>query len=58
MGLGSQFGGLYRVTSATHIFDSSGYRTNFKVRKEVWFGRIPVPSGHGALLRVQGQSVN
>jgi len=56
-GLGSQFGGLYRITSATHTFDSSGYRTNFKVRKEVWFGGIPVPSGPGGLVRVQGQSV-
>ena len=58
IGLGSQFSGLYRITSATHTFDGSGYRTNFKVRKEVWFGGIPVPSGPGGLLRVQGQSVN
>jgi len=57
VGLGSQFGGLYRVTSATHTFDGSGYRTSFKVRKEVWFGSIPVPTGQGALLRVQGQGV-
>jgi len=56
-GLGSQFGGLYRITSATHTFDSGGYRTNFKVRKEVWFGGIPVPTGPGGLVRVQGQSV-
>lgn len=56
-GLGSQFSGLYRITSATHTLDASGYRTNFKVRKEVWFGGIPVPSGPGGLLRVQGQSV-
>jgi len=58
IGLGHQFSGLYRITSATHTFDGSGYRTNFKVRKEVWFGGIPVPSGPGGLLRVQGQSVN
>jgi hypothetical protein len=57
VGLGSQFSGLYRITSATHTFDSSGYRTNFKVRKEVWFGGIPVPSGPGGLVRVQGQRV-
>jgi len=56
-GLGSQFSGLYRITSATHTFDSSGYRTTFQVRKEVWFGGIPVPSGPGGLLRVQGQSL-
>lgn len=52
-GLGSQFGGLYRVTSATHSFDGSGYKTSFKARKEVWFGSIPVPKG----LRLQGQRV-
>jgi uncharacterized protein len=56
-GLGSQFSGLYRITSATHTLDTGGYRTNFKVRKEVWFGGIPVPSGPGGLVRVQGQSV-
>jgi uncharacterized protein len=57
IGLGSQFSGLYRITSATHTLDGSGYRTNFKARKEVWFGGIPVPSGPGGLLRVQGQAV-
>ncbi|HUJ10357.1 MAG TPA: hypothetical protein VL171_10045 [Verrucomicrobiae bacterium] len=41
-GLGIQFGGLYRVTSATHTLDASGYRTHFEVRKEVWFGSIPL----------------
>jgi hypothetical protein len=41
-GLGRQFGGLYRVTSATHTIDGSGYRTQFKVRKEIWFGSIPL----------------
>jgi phage protein D len=40
-GLGQQFGGLYRVTSATHTIDSSGYRTSFEVRKEIWFESIP-----------------
>jgi hypothetical protein len=58
VGLGSQFSGLYRITSTTHTFDGSGYKTNFKVRKEVWFGGIPVPSGPGGLLRVQGQSIH
>jgi hypothetical protein len=56
-GIGGQFGGLYRVTSATHTFDSSGYRTQFDVRKEVWFGSIPLPKGPGGLLRVQGQRI-
>jgi hypothetical protein len=44
-GTGDQFSGLWRVTSATHTFDGSGYRTSFEVRKEVWFGSIPVPKG-------------
>jgi phage protein D len=43
-GLGTQFGGLYRVTSATHTIDGGGYRTNFEVRKEIWFGSIPLAS--------------
>ncbi len=42
-GLGEQFGGLYRVVSADHTIDSSGYRTAFEVRKEVWFGSVPTP---------------
>jgi len=40
-GLGVQFGGLYRVTSATHTLDQGGYRTAFELRKEIWFGSIP-----------------
>ena len=36
-GIGEQFGGLYRVTSATHTIDGGGYRTQFDARKEVWF---------------------
>jgi hypothetical protein len=36
-GVGKQFGGYYRVTSSTHTIDSSGYRTQFDVRKEIWF---------------------
>ena len=54
----SQFGGLYRVTSATHTLDQSGYRTTFELRKEIWFGSIPAaPAGRdpdhavGAVLR-------
>jgi uncharacterized protein len=56
-GLGGQFGGLYRVTSATHTIDGSGYRTSFEVRKEVWFGSIPLPKGVAGLVRVQGQTL-
>jgi uncharacterized protein len=56
-GIGGQFGGLYRITSATHTLDGSGYRTQFEARKEVWFGSIPIPKGASSLLRVQGQSL-
>jgi hypothetical protein len=56
-GVGDQFGGLYRITDATHTFDGSGYRTTFQARKEVWFGSIPLPKGNSSLLRVQGQSL-
>lgn len=34
-GLGPNFSGNYRVTSASHVIDGSGYRTHFKVRKEI-----------------------
>jgi hypothetical protein len=53
-GLGDQFSGLYRITSATHTFDASGYRTSFQVRKEVWFGSIPLPKA-GRTVRLQGE---
>ncbi|MBZ5529859.1 MAG: hypothetical protein LAO20_00380 [Acidobacteriia bacterium] len=56
-GLGDTFSGLYRVTSVTNTLDSSGYRTNFQVRKEVWFGSIPLPKGASGLFRVQGQRI-
>lgn len=56
-GLGEEFGGLYRVTSATHTFDSNGYRTQFEARKEVWFGSIPLPTGTSGLFRVQGNTI-
>ena len=56
-GIPGQFGGLYRITSATHTFDTNGYRTQFDARKEVWFGSIPVPKGPGGLVRVNGQSI-
>jgi len=34
-GAGPDFSGNYRVTSAKHVIDSNGYRTSFKVRKEI-----------------------
>jgi phage protein D len=34
-GLGPDFSGDYRVTSATHTLDTGGYRTSFQVRKEI-----------------------
>ena len=57
-GLGEQFSGLYRITSSTHTLDSSGYRTTFEVRKEVWFGSIPLPRGGVPGVSVQGVRVN
>jgi hypothetical protein len=51
-GLGDQFSGLYRITTATHSFGSGGYRTQFQARKEVWFGSIPLPKSPSGLLRV------
>jgi hypothetical protein len=56
-GLGDQFGGKYRITSATHTFDTGGYKTSFKARKEVWFGSIPTPKGFGGLVRIQGHRI-
>ncbi len=50
-GLGEQFGGLYRVTKATHRLDASGYRTEFDARKEIWFGSIPAPAQGAVPLR-------
>jgi uncharacterized protein len=40
-GLGQEFSGRYRITTATHTVDSAGYRTAFEARKEIWFGSIP-----------------
>lgn len=56
-GLGAQFSGLYRITSATHSIDGGGFRTSFDVRKEVWFGGIPTPRGVAGLARVNGQRI-
>ena len=51
-GVGVQFGGLWRVTEATHTIDSSGYRTHFELRKEIWFGSIPLPAQGAIPVRV------
>jgi hypothetical protein len=34
-GVGVDFSGDYRVTNAVHTIDGNGYRTHFKVRKEI-----------------------
>src|SRR5262249_33857249 len=41
-GVGEEFGGFYRITSVTHSLDSGGFRSNFEVRKEIWFESIPL----------------
>jgi phage protein D len=56
-GLGEQFSGLYRVTSAKHTIDSGGYQTNFEVRKEVWFGSIPLFEQKAVQARVLGERI-
>ena len=56
-GLGEQFSGKYRITSATHTVDTGGFRTSFETRKEIWFGSVPTPKGLGGLARVNGQRI-
>jgi hypothetical protein len=34
-GIGPDFSGNYRIMNAHHVIDGSGYRTDFKVRKEI-----------------------
>jgi hypothetical protein len=34
-GLGPDFSGDYRITSATHSIDTGGYRTSFEARREI-----------------------
>jgi hypothetical protein len=51
-GLGVSFGGLYRVTRATHTIDGTGYRTRFDARKEIWFGSIPLPDQGAVPVRI------
>jgi phage protein D len=56
-GVGEKFGGLYRVTSANHTLNAGGYRTQFEVRKEIWFGSIPLAEQGAARVQVQGQTI-
>ena len=51
-GLERRFNGLYRVTSATHTIDSSGYRTSFEVHREL--RDLPLPAGTSAPFKFQG----
>jgi hypothetical protein len=51
-GLGVAFSGLYRVTAATHSLDTNGYRTAFQVRKEIWFGSIPLEDQAAVPIRL------
>jgi len=54
-GVGKQFGGLYRVISANHTIDGGGYLTSFELRKEVWFGAIPLLEQGAIKVDVLGQ---
>ena len=40
-----------------NTIDAGGFRTSFEVRKEVWFGSVPIPKGVGGLVRVQGERI-
>lgn len=51
-GLGEEFGGRYRITTATHSFGGGGYSTNFEARKEIWFGSIPAPDQGAFAIKV------
>jgi phage protein D len=53
-GVGQLFGGLYRVTSVSHTLDTSGFRTSFDVRKEVWFDGAHLMRGAQAKVRSAG----
>ena len=56
-GVGQQFGGLYRVTSATHSIDDGGYQTGFELRKEVWFGSVPLLDQGAVKIEAFGQGL-
>jgi hypothetical protein len=51
-GVGVEFGGLYRVTNATHTLDSGGYQVSFEMRKEIWLGSIPKPEQGAVPIQV------
>ena len=51
-GIGEEFGGLYRTTGVTHTLDNGGYRTQFELRKEIWFGSIPLADQGAVPVRV------
>jgi hypothetical protein len=51
-GVGQQFGGRYRVTSATHTIDAGGWKTSFECRKDIWFGSIPPHEQGASLVRI------
>jgi len=53
-GVGQQFGGLYRITSVTHTIDGGGYRTSLELRKEIWFGAIPLSAQGAVPVRLDG----
>lgn len=57
-GVGKQFGGLYRVTSATHSIDGGGYQTSFELRKEVWFGSVPLHEQGAVTIQPFGQNIH
>jgi hypothetical protein len=54
-GLGVEFSGLWRVTSATHSIGADGYRTTFEVRKDIWFGQIPLPAQGAVPIRLEAK---
>lgn len=54
-GVGGEFGGKYRITSATHSIDSGGYRTSFEARREVWFEPAQLLPTKG--LGIQGEQI-
>ncbi len=51
-GVGEQFGGRYRVTSAHHTLDSGGWKTSFECRKDIWFGAVPMPEQGAVPVRL------
>jgi hypothetical protein len=53
-GVGHLFGGPYRVTSVSHVLDTSGFRTSFDVCKEVWFDGAQLMRGANPLASLPG----